>query len=215
MALVTTTLSTALTGTGAQAETSIVVASATSVAVGRIIQIDGERMRVGKGYVSGSTTVPVLRGQEGTYPDIHAASVNVTHGDPADFADNTQQADQPRPMYMTFVSDSYSASGAISFGAAQVTFVNLIGTSTLAMTLALPDKTQDGQILIISGNGKSQSTVATTTAGFNNAGASYDTLTLQNAGNVMFIVVANNGIWNLPTAAGITGTVTALTAAIA
>ena len=215
MALATTTLTTALTGVAALAETSIVVASATSVAAGRIVQIDGERMKVAKSYVAGSTTVPVLRGQEGTFPDIHAASQNVIHGDPADFADNTPQATTPRPMVATYVVDSYSAAGAILFGAAQVTTAIIIETSTLAMTLAIPDKSMDGQILNIAGNGKSQSTITTTTAGFNNAGASYDVLTLQNAGNVWVSLMALNGFWTIQTSAGITGTVTALTAAIA
>ena len=213
MSLVTTTLSTALTGTGPLAETSIVVASATSLAAGRIIKIGKERMAIAKAYVVGSTTVPVLRGWAGTFPATHPASVNVVHGDPSDFAAITGQADVDTPQYLTFSQNEYSASGEILTGEAWLTFVNLIGTSTLAMTLALPDKTQDGQILIISGNAKSQSTVATTTAGFGNAGASYDTFTLQNAGNVALMLVANNGFWSVLNSP-ITGTSTAFSTAI-
>lgn len=213
MALATTTLTSALTGVGPLAETSIVVASATSVAAGRIVQIDGERMRVTKAYVSGSLTVPVLRGQEGTFPDIHAVTSNVVHGDPADFADNTPQFTVPRPMLVSQVIDSYTASGAIAFGGANLTIAQLIGTSALTMTLALPDKTQDGQLLIIAGNGKSQSTVATTTAGFGNAGASYDTFTFQNAGNVAVMLMALNGFWSVLNSP-ITGTSTAFSTAI-
>ncbi len=213
MSLVTTTLSTALTGVGPLAETSIVVASATSIAVGRIIQIGGERMKVGKGYVTASTTVPVLRGQEGTYPDIHAASANVVHGDPSDFESNTPQQNVSRPMLVSYVMDQYSASDAILFGKAQLTVAILIGTSALAMTLALPDKSMDGQILIVTGNAKSASTVSTTTAGFGNAGSSYDVFTLQNAGNCALMFIAINGFWNVLNAP-ITGTSTAFSSAI-
>lgn len=213
MALVTTTLSTALTGVGPLAEKSIVVASATSIAPGRVIKIGKERMIVSKAYSSG-TTVPVLRGQFGSFASIHPASVNVVHGDPSDFAAITPQANVDGPQYLTFSQNEYSASGEILTGEAWVTFVNIIGTSTLAMTLALPDKTQDGQILIISGNAKSQSTIATTTAGFGNAGASYDTFTLQNAGNVALMLVANNGFWSVLNSP-ITGTSTAFSAGIA
>ena len=79
MALATTTLSTALTGEGPLAETSIVVASATSLAAGRIIRmggIGGERMLVAKAYIVGSTTVPVLRGWDGSLPKTWPASAN-------------------------------------------------------------------------------------------------------------------------------------------
>ena len=218
MALATTTLSTALTGTGPTAETSIVVASATSIAANRLIQVGGvggERMIVTKAYVTGSTTVPVRRGQGGTYPQAWPASVNITHGDPSDFVANSAGTDTELPKYMSLASAQYSSTGAISFGTAAFTIAQLIGTSTLAMTLALPTKDQDGQLLMIVGNAKSQSTITTTTAGFNNAGASYDVLTAQNAGNVCVLVVACNGFWNIMTMAGMTGTVTALTVGIA
>ena len=57
MALVSTTLGGACTVT----DTSLLVASATSVAAGRYLRIDGETMIVTKAYVVASTTVPVLR----------------------------------------------------------------------------------------------------------------------------------------------------------
>jgi hypothetical protein len=211
MALVTTTLSAAVASTDA----SITVASATSIVAGRIIQIDGERMVVTRAYVNASTTVPVLRGQGGTQPRAHANSGNVTHGDPSDFAADPPQASAGLPMPVTMVFDSYSASGAISFGQARLTIAQLIGTSTLAMTIAAPDKSLDGYLLMVIGNAKSQSTVATaTTVGFGNAGASYDTFTFQNAGNLALFFVACNGFWNILNTP-ITGTSTALSVAIA
>jgi hypothetical protein len=217
MTLATTTLSTALTGEGPLAETSIVVASATSMAAGRIIRmggVGGERMLVAKAYTVGSTTVPVIRGWDGSVPKTWPASANVVHGEPSDFASNPVGSTTSISNFSTVTAKQYSASGAITFGDAAITYVQLIGTSTLTMTLALPTKDQDGQVLHVHGNAKSQSTVATTTAGFANAGASYDTYTFQNAGDVGFSVMAVNGFWNVLNTP-ITGTSTAFSIAIA
>lgn len=210
MALVTTTLSAACGLT----DSFITVASSTSVAAGRIIKIDDEVMKVSKGYVSGSTTVTVLRAVDGTSPDTHANSSNVNHGDAADFVANTPQQDTLYPKVQTRAFDSYSVAGALSSGAAWVTFAQIIGTSALAMTLALPTKDQDGQILHVIGNGKSASTVTLAGGGTGNAGAGYTAYTFQNAGQVTLSFIALNGFWlslNTP----LTGTTTKISVAIA
>lgn len=75
MALTFTTLSAAVSVT----DTSIVVASATSVAAGNILRVDGETMVVAKNYASG-TTVPVLRGQDGTVTAAHISGAAVMNG---------------------------------------------------------------------------------------------------------------------------------------
>jgi hypothetical protein len=151
----------------------------------------------------------------GSAVKAHCKTAKVTHGLASDFANPPDGASSavtspPQPFLPKY---SYVASGAIS----PVQGIHtLIGTSTLTMTLADPTKDQDGDILIIVGDGKSQSTISNAAGvGFNTAGASYDVLTLQNAGQVCIWLVASNGSWCLPTAAGITGTVTGLTAAIA
>src|SRR5438094_6161812 len=75
MALATTTLSSAC----AQGDVSIVVASATSVAAGRLIVIDQEEMQVAQSYSSG-TTVPVLRGRDGSAQvDRKSTRLNSSH----------------------------------------------------------------------------------------------------------------------------------------
>lgn len=210
MALTTTTLSSAC----AASDQSIVVASATGFAAGYLVLIDGEMLKVRKDYVSG-TTIPVLRGQDGTKRVAHVSSANVTVGTAADFATPVEQGfvdyavvGRGRQVF------SYSASGAITLpnpGSDAVAILN--GTGTLAMTLANPTKDMDGSVLTIVGNGKSASTV-TYTAGFGNAGSSYDVITFQNAGQVSISCIAANGIWvllNTP----ITGTSTAVSVAIA
>lgn len=211
MALATTTLSAAC----AVGDTSITVASATSVAAGRIIRVDNEVMVVGGGYVSG-TSVPVLRGQNGTVTAAHVSSANVTHGLPSDFGDPVPGADDSTTYPARPGRDirSYGAAGAIALPASGRDMVAIIiGTSALAMTVAAPTKDLDGSILYIVGNGKSASTV-TFASGIGNAGSSYDVATLQNAGQVGMALMACNGFWVL-LGAPVTGTTTALSWAIA
>jgi hypothetical protein len=211
MALATTTLSSAV----AINDSSIVVASATSMTAGRLIRVDDEWMKVQSSYASG-TTIPVLRGQQGSAVLAHASSANVTHGLASDFTNAPAQASQgvTVPSQHARRIASYSASGAItlpSSGEDAVAILN--GTSALAMTVAVPTKDLDGSILYITGNGKSASTV-TFASGIGLAGTSYDVATFQNAGQIGISVIAANGSWNLLNGP-ITGTSTALSFAIA
>lgn len=189
MALTTTTLSSAATSTA----TSIVVASATGFSAGNLILVDGEFMQVSKSYVSG-TTIPVQRGLDGTVQAAHVASANVTTGLASDFALPAPQAAVTEPQTLTKGLTSYSASGAISFGATEWTIAVLNGTSALAMTLANPTKDQDGKILTIVGNGKAAHTV-TYTAGLGNAGSAYDVGTFTSGGQCSQTLIACNAIW--------------------
>lgn len=214
MALTTTTLSAALT----TSSTKIVVASATGFAVNSVIRIDYEQLRVSKDWDGTSTTIPVLRGLDGTATAAHASSANVTVGLASDFGvpgADVQDA-SILPGVVPYTVTSYSASGAIAVPTAVgISVAILNGTGTLAMTLAQPTKDVDGALLMVVGNGKSQSTVTLPSAsGVGNAGSSYDVLTLQNAGQVCLTFVACNGVWCLQ-AGVLTGTTTALSAAIA
>lgn len=190
MALATTTLSSAV----AVGDNKIVVASATSLAPGRLIRVDGEFMKVTQDYVSG-TTVGVLRGQDGTAALAHAASTNVTHGAATDFlgppaalAPMATNPVQPAlPVY------SYSAAGAI----ATVAGIHVInGTGALAMTLAVPTKDQDGTLLIIVANGKAAHTV-TATGGLGAGSTTTDVGTFSASYTGGCILVACNGVWVL------------------
>jgi len=208
MALATTTLSSAVAVT----DSSIVVASATSVAAGRIVLIDGEFLQVTQDYVSG-TTVNVLRGQNGTVTAAHVASANVTHGAAADFTVAAPGTANLRPGVIPFTTTSYSAAGAVAFGVAQVTVAIINGTSALAMTLADPDSSQDGIILAIVGNGKAAHTV-TYTAGLGDAGSGYDVGTFDGSGQCSMLLVAANSTW-VPLPSPFSGTLTAIDVAIA
>lgn len=189
MALTTTTLASAATSTA----TSLVVTSATGFAAGNLILVDGEFMQVSKSYVSG-TTIPVQRGIDGTVQQAHAASANVKTGLASDFTLPAPQSNTTQPNVITNVVNSYSAAGAISFGAAQWTVAIINGTSALAMTLANPTKDQDGIYLHIVANGKAAHTV-TYSAGLGNGGASYDVGTFSATLAMSSLLVACNGYW--------------------
>ena len=208
MALATTTLSSAVTVT----DSEIVVASATSVAAGRIVLVDGEFLQVLQSYVSG-TTVGVTRGQNGTVTAAHAASANVTHGAAADFTVAAPGTANLKPGTIPFTTTSYSAAGAISFGAAQWTTAIINGTGALAMTLADPDSSQDGIILAIVANGKAAHTV-TYTAGLGDAGSGYDVGTFDGSGQCCMLLTAANSIW-VPLPSPFSGTLSAIDVAIA
>jgi hypothetical protein len=208
MALADTTLSSAVTVT----DNSIVVASATSFAAGRLVEIDGEKMQVTQDYVSG-TTIGVLRGRGGSVTAAHPASARVTHGAAADFTVAAPGTSSWTTGLIPFTTTSYSAAGAVSFGAAQWTTAIINGTSALAMTLANPDSSQDGIILCILGNGKAAHTV-TYTAGLGDAGSGYDVGTFDGSGQCSMLLVAANSIW-VPLPSPFSGTLTAIDVAIA
>lgn len=211
MALATTTTGSAVTVN----DNSIVVASATSFLPGRLVLVDCEWMQVAKNYVSG-TTIPVTRGLDGSVTAAHVSGCRVTHGLASDFATPPAGiADAvTKPLSAGFRVSSYVAAGAIQFGF-PFDIAIIIGTATIAMTVAAPTKDQDGCLLLICGEAKSASTVQFAgTVGLGNAGSSYDVMSAQNAGNVSMLVVAVNGFWNLVNAP-VTGTSTALSWGVA
>lgn len=211
MALATTTLSAAITATAK----SLTVASATSVAAGRLLLVDDEIMQVTKGYVTASTTVPVLRGQAGTVASAHPVTANVTHGDAADFDTVPAQAMNSMPHQRVVRIVSYSASGAIDLPkTGEDLRVILNGTSVIAATIAAPPKDIDGSKLTILSNGTAAHTL-TFAGGVGGEGSSYDVITQNSGGPCAYDFYACNGVWLIPVAAAMTGTVTNLTAGIA
>lgn len=194
MALATTTLSSAV---GVN-DNSIVVASATSFAAGRLVRVDDEWMKVASNYSSG-TTIPVLRGQQGSAVLAHVSSANVVHGLASDFSVPPIQAAQgvTRPSQVPFRIQSYSAAGAIALpSAGEHEIAVIIGTSNLAMTLADPTKDMDGTMLIVIANGKAAHTL-TYSSGLGNGGASFDVGTFSASLATGCILMACNGYWVL------------------
>lgn len=212
MALATTTLSSAV----AAGDTQIVVASAASVAAGRFILIDQEMMKVGQSYSSG-TTVPVLRGLEGTAVLAHKATANVTHGLASDFAGPARgnASAVTYPTVRSVLVESLSATSTLTLSPAGSDHrVILNGTNVITLTIPVPTKDKDGDSLTIISNGAAAH-VPTFTGGVGGAGGSYDAFTFNATGALALQVFAANGTWQMVAAPGITGTVTNITAGVA
>jgi hypothetical protein len=142
-----------------------------------------------------------------------ASSCKCSRVTSADFTVAAPGTANLRPGLIAFTTTSYSAAGAVSFGAAQWTTAVINGTDALAMTLANPDSSQDGIILCILGNGKAAHTV-TYTAGLGDAGSGYDVGTFDGSGQCSMLLVAANSIW-VPCPSPFSGTLTAIDVAIA
>ena len=210
MALATTTLSTAAGAT----DTSIVVASATSVAAGRVVVIDQEEMQVAQSYVSG-TTVPVLRGREGTASVAHKVTANVTHGLASDFAQPSNQTSLNFATQRPTLIQSYSATGTMVLPPAGCDLrVILNGTSVITLTVPVPTKDLDGCLLIITQNGAAAH-ATTFTGGLSGAGTSYDVVTSNATAPTSVVAIAANGLWNAICAPAMGGTVTNLVGSVA
>ena len=208
MALYETTISSAC----AISDRQLVVASATSIAIGDQIRVDGETFRVTKGYVSGATIVPVLRGQGGTTAQAHGITARVVGGQPSDFTQTTSP--QVVPAYpiagRARVVASYGAAGAIDLPPAGNDLLAIInGTSALAMTLAAPTKDLDGSIVTIGGIGAAAHTVTFTGL----AGASLTVATLDATGKCNISVMAMDEIW-VPYPSPLSGTLTTIDVAM-
>lgn len=213
MALTQTTLASAM----AIDDSKIVVASATGFAVGYPVRIDDEMFQVTKGYVSGSTTVPLLRGQQGTIARAHPTSAKVLVGIGTDQQWGTAVAGNPVAFPLAGKATetlSYSASGAITLpqpGADMIAYLN--GTSILAMTIADPAKSLDGSRLSIRANGAAAHTL-TFASGLSGAGGSYDVVTINATAPVSLDFVAVNGLWQELVQTPMAGTVTNITATV-
>ncbi len=141
MAYLKTTLSSAC----ALTDTSIVVASASNVAVGNRVVVDQEEMIVSQAYASG-TTVPVLRGQNGTATAAHASGAGVVQGNGLlDFAQTGAQQNVVSPVrdISLETSQDVTATGATGASAAVVTanapaLVSITGASGSGFGVAIP-----------------------------------------------------------------------------
>jgi hypothetical protein len=212
MALARTTLSTAVT----VADTSIVVASATGFAAGNLVRVDGELMKVTKGYSSG-TTIPVLRGQDGTAVIAHAKTAGVIVGTAAEFATPAAQTTVTYPIAgRARVVSNVSVTGTLTLPAPGTDAVVILnGTTIIALTVPVPTKDMDGTMLFIASDGAAAHTV-TFTGGLSGAGSSYDVVTVNaTAPVVLGPFMAVNSLWQMGVAVPLAGTVTAVTATVA
>ena len=209
MAFAETTLSSAV----ALLDTSIVVASATSVSAGRLIRIDSEMMQVQKNYTSG-TTVPVLRGIDGTVQAAHVVTARVVHGDAGDFDVPAPPTVVTYPLIRSRNLVSITATSTLTLPpAGSDLFVVLNGTSVITLTIPVPTTDMDGCRLTIVANGAAAH-VLTFTGGLSGAGSSYDVVTINATAPTSFEAIACNDLWVPITAVPLAGTVTNITATL-
>lgn len=210
MALATTTLSSAVSIT----DNVIVVASATSVAAGRLVLVDQEMMKVVQTYVSG-TTVGVIRGQDGTVTAAHKSTANVTHGAATDFANPASQTSTIYPTVRGTQIISLSATATLTLPVSGEDLrVILNGTSVITLTVPVPTKDMDGVELSIVSNGIAAHLIVFT-GGLSGAGASYDTITINSSAPAAFKFVACNALWLAYCQPAMGGTVTNLIGSVA
>ena len=210
MALATTTLSSAATAT----DKSIVVASATSFAAGRLVRVDQEIMQVVQSYVSG-TTVGVLRGRGGTAASAHVVTAKVVHGTAADFDNPSAQQSVAYTLARPVVITSVTATSSLALAPAGSDHrVILNGTAAITLTIPIPTLDMDGDKLTIMSNGVAQH-LLTFTGGVAGAGASYDIITINATAPAAFEFVACNILWLSVCGAAIGGTTTAIAGTIA
>ncbi len=209
MAIVTTTLASA----AGVNDSSIVVASAASMAPGRIVICDGEQMEIAKPYTTG-TTVPVLRGVGGTAVSAHPSGAMVTHGTADDFpAPGTGGYPINWPNVTTRQVKSYTADGAITLPSPGTDMVAILnGTTQWDMTVAAPTNEIMGCKLYIVGNGKSAHTV-TVTGGLGTAGSGYTIGTYDTGGQCCMVLIAAGVSWIL-CPSPLSGTLTAIDVAV-
>lgn len=213
MALATTTLSSAVSVD----DNVIVVASATSVAAGRLVRIDDEWMQVVQSYVSG-TTVGVLRGQQGSATLAHVVTANVTHGLASDFSvppagvSDSVTVSSQRARRMQSIT---ATSTLVLPKSGEDLVVILNGTTIITLTIPVPTKDLDGTLLWIASNGAAAH-VPTFTSGLGGAGASYDAITINATAPVLLgPFMAVNGFWQVACGPAMGGTVTNLIGSIA
>jgi hypothetical protein len=196
LALANTTLSSA----AAALDKQFVVASATSLVAGLYGAVDGEVFQITKGYVVGSTTVPVLRAIEGTVQVAHVTGAQVSfYLLQSDIPNVGAQLSTYAPLAgRGRYPSSVTTSGAWTPRADnQDEVVEINGTSVVAITLTSPLRSQSGKIVIFVGNGIAAHTITYTTTGFGNVGATADVVTFGANQMQSLQMIAAGGFWVL------------------
>ena len=209
MALAETTLASAC----AVGDKYITVASATSLAAGRLVQVDGEIMEVAKGYVATSVTPEVLRGRAGTAVAAHPVSSRVVHGDGSDWAAAgpgavAQFGPVGRPRRVV----GYSAAGSMALPGPGEDLTVILNSTAFTLTVPVPTKDLDGCEVTFVGS-QAAAYVLEFTGGLNGASTGYETITNAST-SPAFKVIACNETWHLFVAGGLSGTATNVIASI-
>lgn len=211
MALAETTLSAAVTASAKK----LTVASATSVAAGRLLQVDGEIMLVDSSYVTASTTVPLAqRGLYGSAAVSHLNTARVIHGAPSDFpAPGAGAVSAFSPVGRPRRIRSYRTTASMDLPAPGEDLLVRLDSTAFTLTVPVPSKDLDGsEVTFVGSTGAAY--VLEFTGGLGGASTSYETITFNATGNLCFKVIAMNETWNAVAAIPVSGTVTNVTAGL-
>lgn len=185
MALTATTI----TGAIAADSTQLTLTSATNIATGNLLLVDGEYMTVLD--VTATPTIKVGRGQQGTAGLAHAVLSQAVFGLPGDFVFKNA------PIILSVGADS------TTYTAPVVDAVVLIQKATaIALTLAGPQKDQQNVVRFISGTAAAH--VITYTAGFSANTTSSDVATFAATANASLTIQARAGTWAAIASVGVT-----------
>lgn len=206
MALAETTLSVAC----GLNDKSLTVASATSIAVDRILRINGEQMKVSKDYVSASTTVPVLRGQDGTPQKAHVINSRVVHGAGTDWGNNGVAAASAYPVIRGTEVTAYSAAATMTLPSPGTDLRVLLLGSAFTLTVPVPTKELDGVRIDFVGQ-TAAAYVLEFTGGLGGASTNYETVTFAAGGRMACSVIASDETWVMFVQTPMAGTVTNIT----
>lgn len=194
MALVNTTLGAAV----AVLDKQITVASATSLLPGLYGAVDGEVIQIAKSYTLASVTVPVIRAIEGTAQIAHVSGAQISfYALLTDVPNVGAQLSTYAPMagrgrYTSSVTASQAWAPRPDN---QDEYVELNGTSVIALTLVNPLRSQSGKIVTFAGNGIAAHTITYTTTGFGNVGGTADLVTFGANQMNTFQMIACGGFW--------------------
>lgn len=190
MALVNTTLGAAKSAS----DIKLTVASATGFAIGYVIRIGEEFYQVSKGYVAGSTSVPLALEKGGTVAIDHPSGAQVTVGVASDWAQQSSPqttAAFPLAGRARLIAE-YSADGAIALPSAGADGLAVISGTAHALTLAAPTKDLNGSKFAIL-DLTAAAHVITIASGF--GGGALNTATFDASGRCYFELIAYNELW--------------------
>jgi hypothetical protein len=194
---------TTLSGDVATGDLNATVASTAGFPKGSLMNIDSEFMPLTATTLAGANVLQIRRGDQGGYPAAHVSGAVAIIGLPSDFPPAPPGAATLQPVAPNWAVQTVVASGAIAVPATrQNVFVQLLGSTTNAYTLADPTYAQIGQELLIQAVAAHAYTVTlpnTDDLGFNNGDTDVATFGGAIGDNIHLKAVAYSGgaKWNV------------------
>ncbi len=196
---------TSLNGAITQSQTFLKLTSATpttgSAPLARrmLLSVDGERMLITG--VLNSPTVEVVRGYDGTAAVAHATLAPLAWGAPADWNAPAGAPVTPRALV------SIGANGVIAVPTVNTLLTIDKATALATTTLAAPAADSNGVTLAITSNTAAAHVItATSLVADAVSGSPHTTMTFAAFKGATITLIAQDGLWNVQSAVGVTVT---------